>query len=158
MVKAGLRNSYLLVLFLLFSYAMNKAVIMGNEIIAKVIDTMLSGQQVVFSAYMLPLLWIAAIGTAAAYFVSISGSHYSAAVQRDVRESLGAHLMKLPFSYFDQKGTGSIITRLISDISEMGRFFSEILPQLLTDIVVLAVSTGYVVRMDANLILSLIHI
>ncbi len=155
MVKAGLRNSYLLVLFLLFSYAMNKAVIMGNEIIAKVIDTMLSGQQVVFSAYMLPLLWIAAIGTAAAYFVSISGSHYSAAVQRDVRESLGAHLMKLPFSYFDQKGTGSIITRLISDISEMGRFFSEILPQLLTDIVVLAVSTGYVVRMDANLILVL---
>ena len=63
MVKAGLRNSYLLVLFLLFSYAMNKAVIMGNEIIAKVIDTMLSGQQVVFSAYMLPLLWIAASGT-----------------------------------------------------------------------------------------------
>ena len=155
MVKAGWRNGYLLALFLLFSYVMNKAVIMGSDVIARATDAMLSGQGAAFSDYMVPLLWIAAIGTAAAYFKSLSGGHYSAAVQRDVRESLGAHLMKLPFSYFDQKGTGSIITRLISDISEMGRFFSEILPQLLMDIVMVAVSAGYVVRMDANLILVL---
>ena len=155
MVKAGLRNVYMLVLFVLFSFVLNEAILLGNDIIAEATDTMLSGQQVVFSQFMVPLLCMVALGTAAAYFKGISGNHYSASVQRDVRESLGAHLMKLPFPYFDEKGTGSIITRLVSDISEMGRFFSEILPELLVNIVIAATSTVYVVQMDAALIIVL---
>ncbi len=155
MVKAGLRNGYMLLLFILFSFGLNKIIIMGNDFIAKAADLMLSGQPVDFSSFMVPLLWMIALGTLAAYLKSISGSHYSAMVQRDVRASLGEHLMKLPFSYFDEKGTGSIITRLISDISEMGRFFSEILPELLVNIIVVVTATSYVVEMDAALIIVL---
>lgn len=155
MVKAGLRNGYMLLLFILFSFILNEVVILGNDLIAEATDLMLSGQPVNFSEFMAPLLWMVALGTAAAYLKSISGKHYSAAVQKEVRISLGRHLMKLPFSYFDEKGTGSIITRLISDLDEMGRFFSEILPGLLMNLIIVLTSTVYLVRMDAMLIVVL---
>ena len=155
MVKAGLSNGYMLLLFVFFSFAVNEIIIIGNDFIAEATDLMLSGQPVYFSAFIVPLLWMVVLGTAAAYLKSIFGKHYSVTVQRDVRISLGRHLLKLPFSYFDEKGTGSIITRLISDLGEMGRFFSEILPGLLVNIITVLTATVYLVRMDAMLIVVL---
>lgn len=155
MVRAGVRNGYMLLLFIIFSVVLNEIVLVGNDLIAQAADGVLGGQQVDFAAFMAPLLWMIALGTAAAYLKSISGSHYSAMVQRDVRASLGKRLVKLPFSYFDEKGTGSIITRLISDMDELGRFFSEILPNLVVNLIVVATSTIYLVQMDALLIVVL---
>lgn len=152
MVKAGIRNGYLLLLFLLFSFGLNEIIIMGNDVIANATDQMLAGQQVQFSEFMTPLLWMVALGTAMAYLKGIFGKHYSAKVQKEVRISLEAHLMKLPFPYFDEKGTGSILTKLISDIEEMGRFFSEIFPGLLMNLITVLTATVYLVEMDAMLI------
>ena len=155
MVKAGLRNGYMLLLFIIFSVFLNEVIILGNDLIAQAADKVLGGEQMQFTGFLVPLLWMTALGTAAAYLKSISGNHYSAMVQRDVRASLGRHLVRLPFSYFDEKSSGSIITRLISDMDELGRFFSEILPNLLVNIIVVATSTIYLVRMDALLIVVL---
>ena len=155
MVKAGIRNGYMLLLFLIFSFVLNEVVILGNDLIAEATDLMLIGQPVNFSEFIVPLLWMVALGTVAAFLKSIFGKHYSATVQKEVRISLGRHLMKLPFSYFDEKGTGSLLTRLISDLDEMGRFFSEILPELLMNLIIVLTSTVYLVRMDAMLIVVL---
>lgn len=152
MVKAGIRNGYMLLLFMIFAFVLNEVVIAGNDLIAEAADLMLSGRPVQLSDLIVPLLWMIVLGTAAAYLKSICGNHYSAMVQRDVRTSLGKHLLRLPFSYFDEKGTGSIITRLISDMEEMGRFFSEILPNFLMNIITVATATVYLVQMDALLI------
>lgn len=155
MVKAGIRNGYLLLLFILFSFGLNEIIISGNDLIAKATDQMLAGQPVYFSEFMTSLLLMVAFGTAAAYLRGIFGKHYSIKVQKEVRTYLGAHLMKLPFPYFDEKGTGSILTRLISDIEEMGRFFSEILPGLLMNLITVLTATVYLVEMDAILIIVL---
>lgn len=154
-VKAGLRNSYLLLLFIIFSFILSESIIMGNDFIAEATDMMLSGQKIYFSDFITPLLCMIALGTLSAYLKSIFGKYYSSIVQRDVRISLGKHLLKLPFSYFDEKGTGSIITRLISDIEEMGRFFSEILPNLLINIITVMTATIYLIQMDIMLIVIL---
>lgn len=155
MVRAGLRNGYMLLLFILFSVFLNEIIILGNDLIAQTADKVIGGEQMQITGFLVPLLWMTALGTAAAYLKSISGNHYSAMVQRDVRASLGRHLVRLPFSYFDEKSSGSIITRLISDMDELGRFFSEILPNLLVNIIVVVISTIYLVRMDALLIVVL---
>lgn len=155
MVRAGLRNGYMLLLFIIFAVFLNEIIILGNDLIAQTADKVLGGEQMQISGFLVPLLWMTALGTAAAYLKSISGNHYSAMVQRDVRASLGRHLVRLPFSYFDEKSSGSIITRLISDMDELGRFFSEILPNLLVNIIVVVTSTIYLVRMDALLIVVL---
>ncbi len=155
MVKAGLRNSYLLLLFIIFSFILSESIIIGNDFIADATDMMLSGQEIYFSDFITPLLCMIVLGTLSAYLKSIFGKYYSSMVQRDVRISLGKHLLKLPFSYFDEKGAGSIITRLISDIEEMGRFFSEILPNFLINIITVMTATIYLIQMDTMLIVIL---
>ena len=155
MVKASIRNGYMLVLFLIVSVILNEIIILGNDFIAEATDSMLSGQPVYFSEFIIPLLWMVMLGTIASYLKSIFGNHYSAMVQKEIRTSLSRHLMKLPFSYFDKKGTGSIITRLISDMEELGKFFSEILPILLVNIVTVVTATIYLIQMDVLLIIVL---
>lgn len=155
MAKSALRYGYLLLLFLLFSFVLNEVLLRGNDLIAEAADRMLTGQQVSFPEAARSLLWMVALGTAAAYLKSIFGKNYSAAMQREVRSSLGRHLLKLPLSAFDEKGTGGIITRLVSDVEEMGRFFSEILPGLLVNLITVLTATIYLVQMDAALIVVL---
>ena len=152
MIKAGLRNGYMLLLFILSAVILNEIILLGNDFIAKAADEVMGGQQIDFSAFAVPLLWMIVFGTAASYCKSIFGNHYSAMVQRDVRASLAKHLVRLPFPYFDEKGSGSIITRLISDMDELGRFFSEILPNLLVNAIIVVTATIYLVRMDVRLI------
>lgn len=155
MVKAGLRNGHMLLLFIVCSFVLNEIVIVGNDLIAEAIDLMLSEQPVYFVEFMIPLLWMIVLGAVVAYLKSITGSQYSTMVQREVRVSLGKHLVKLPFSYFDEKGTGSIITRLISDMDEMKRFFSEILPELLVNVITVLTATVYLAKVDVRLIVVL---
>ena len=62
MVKASLRNSYLLLLFIIFSFILNETVIIGNDFIAKATDMMLSGQKIYFSDFIKPLLCMIAFG------------------------------------------------------------------------------------------------
>lgn len=155
MVKAGIRNGYMLLFFLICSVVLNEIVILGNDFIAEATDLVLCGEQVYFSGFIVPLLWMIVLGTVITYLKSIFGNHYSAMVQREVRTSLVRHLIRLPFSYFDEKGSGSIITRLISDMEELRRFFSEILPNLLVNIITVITATVYLVQMDAMLIVVL---
>lgn len=155
MVRASIRNGYVLLLFILFSFGFNEIVIIGNDLIAEATDQILLGKQVCFSSFITPLFWMILIGTIAAYAKSICRDHYSAMVQQDVRVSLGKHLLKLPFAYFDEKGTGSIVTRLISDMTEMGRFFAEILPGLIMNVITVMTATIYLIWMDVRLIVVL---
>lgn len=155
MIRAGVRSAYMLLLFVLFSVLLNGVIILGNDLVAQAADKVLGGQQIDFAAFIMPLVRLTALGTAAAYVKGISGSHYSAMVQRDVRASLSGHLVRLPFSFFDEKGSAGILTRLTSDMDELGRFFSEILPNLLVKIIIVVTSTIYLVRMDAMLTLVL---
>ncbi len=155
MVKPSLRHVYMLLLFIICSIVLNEIIIIGNDFIANATDSMLSGQQVFLPEFFTPLIWMILLGTVISYFKGIFGKHYSSMVQNDVRLSLGQHLLKLPFSYFDTKGTGSILTTLISDMEEMERFFSEILPGLFVNFIIVLTSTIYLIQMDVMLIIVL---
>ena len=74
MVKAGIRNGYMLLLFIIFSFILNEVIIAGNDFIAKATDLLLSGEQVYFSEFITPLFWMIVLGTVAAYLKSIFGN------------------------------------------------------------------------------------
>ncbi len=153
--EIGLRHAMVLVVFLLMSVVLNEIVIQGNDYIADATDCMLMGQEVNLKSLLLPLLCMIVVGTLVAYLAKLSRAHYSSLVQRDVREELARHLLDLPYSYFDEKGSGSVLTKFSSDIAEVGKFFSEILPDLLVDIVTVGTITIYFVQMDVRLLLIL---
>lgn len=154
-VKVGGRHALLLLLYIVTAFVCNVIVIMGNDYLAKATDSLFAAQTVDFRDFILPLVAMIAVGTVMEYVSSLSRNHYSAKVQRDVRGILGRHLLELPYSYYDEKGTGSIMTKLVSDISEAGRFFSEIMPDLIVSIITVAVITAYLAQMDVMLIVVL---
>lgn len=151
-IDIGIRHAFLLALYVLAAIIINSLVIAGNDYLAKATDSLLSGGSVELGRFLLPFLFITVMGAVMSYINSICGNNYSAAVQRDIKGRLGEHLLMLPYSYFDEKGTGSIMTKLVSDISEVGRFFSEIMPNLIVDFITVVTSAIYLFRMDAMLV------
>ena len=53
------------------------------------------------------------------YFVQYYGHLVGVKIQRQMRSDLFAHLERLPYSFFDNHETGSIMTRLTSDLFEI---------------------------------------
>lgn len=48
MVRAGFRNGYMLLLFILSAVGLNEIILLGNDLIAQAADGVLGGQQVDF--------------------------------------------------------------------------------------------------------------
>ena len=147
-VDIGTKHGFLLLVYVVAAVVLNAVVIAGNEYLARATDSLLLGETVEFQEFFLPLTGMIVVGTILAYVQSLCGNNYSAKVQRDVRGRLGKHLLTLPYSYYDEKGTGSIMTKLVSDIAEVGRFFSEIMPNLIVDVIVVLTVTVYFLQMD----------
>ena len=53
------------------------------------------------------------------YFVQYYGHQIGTGMQAQMRRELFAHLQKLPYSYFDHTETGTIISRITSDLFEV---------------------------------------
>lgn len=144
-----------LILYIVFAAVLNQMLVWGNDRIAGAVDSVLLGQTVDVVNLLRRLSVMIVAGTIVAFMKSLCGNHYSVSVQREVRGKLAEHLMEMPFSYFDEKGSGSVMTKLSSDIGEVGRFFSEILPVFLEDLITVIIVTVYLVQMDAKLMVVL---
>ena len=153
--SVGLRFSPLLIIYVILAAVLTQIVIKGNDYIARAMDMVLEGESVQLDTFLLPLLGMIVLGTVVAYGKSISGNDYSALVQRDLRGALTEHLTDMPFCYFDEKGSGSIMTKLSADIGEVGTFISEILPEILVNLITIISVTTYFVQMDGMLIVIL---
>lgn len=151
-VDIGVRHGWLLVFYIVSAIMINVAVMGGNDYLARAIDTLLKGGVVDFGEFYAPLTVLIVMGTVMSFVKSICRNDYSARVQRDVRSRIGEHLLKLPYSYYNDKGTGSIMTKLVSDVSEVGRFFSEVMPYLIIDIITVASIAIYIGMMNLQLV------
>lgn len=154
-MQISLRHGLLLFIYIAAAFILNEILILGNDYIARAADDMFAGKEVDFSGFLLPLMIMVVLGTGVTFIKSISGNAFGIRVQRDIRGLAAKQLIKLPYSYFDDKGTGSIMTRLISDVGEAARFFSEILPELIINLITVATVTVYLIQMDVFLIIVL---
>lgn len=65
------------------------------------------------------LLLIYLFKTALNYFVSYYGHLVGVGMQADMRRDVFAHLQKLPVTYFDNNKTGTIMSRIVSDLMDI---------------------------------------
>ncbi len=65
------------------------------------------------------LLAIYLIKTALNYFVSYYGHLVGVGMQAEMRRDVFAHLQKLPVTYFDNNKTGTIMSRIVSDLMDI---------------------------------------
>ncbi len=74
-------------------------------------------RQVILAGVVVLVLYI--IRMLLRYFVQYYGHVIGVRMQKQMRSDLFTHLEKLPYSYFDNHETGSIMTRLTSDLFEV---------------------------------------
>ncbi len=65
------------------------------------------------------LLGIYLIKAALNYFMQYYGHVVGVRIQADIRTEMFRHLQRLPFSYFDENKTGTIMSRIINDLMEI---------------------------------------
>lgn len=69
--------------------------------------------------WSIALLGLFAFKAVLHYIITYWGHTVGVRIQADMRRELFAHLQKLPFSYYDETKTGSVMSRLINDLFEV---------------------------------------
>ena len=78
-----------------------------------------NGQLKLLITWAVILLLIYLLKTALNYFVNYYGHIVGVRMQSDMRRDVFAHLQKLPLTYFDNNKTGTIMSRIISDLMDI---------------------------------------
>lgn len=86
------------------------------KVAGKMIETANLNYVLLFSAILLGIFTFKAF---LLYVVTYWGHVVGVRIQGDMRDELFRHLQKLPFSYYDETKTGSIMSRLINDLFEV---------------------------------------
>ena len=88
------------------------------------------------------------------YIIQYWGHMVGVRIQGDMRQELFQHLQKLPFSFYDEHKTGSIMSRLINDLFEVSELAHHGPENLFLSLIVLGGS--FVVLAQIDIVLTLI--
>lgn len=91
------------------------------------------------------------ISFAISYYVAYIGKTMGAHIEHDLRCRLFGHLEKMSFSFFDRHRTGQLLSRLISDISEIGNLTFQIPNLTVVCLITMVGSFGAMVYINAYL-------
>ena len=72
-----------------------------------------------FAVWAIVLLCIYVLKAVLNYIIQYWGHIVGVRIQGDMRREMFRHLQKLPFSFFDENKTGSIMSRMINDLFEV---------------------------------------
>lgn len=151
--RLSLKHGIWFILFGAITYLSTQIVIYGTDIIANAVDTLSSGNTVDFKEIIPKLLICMLLAMVVTFIEGYSGNIFGVNIIRDFRNEAIKKLVKLEYRYFDEKGSGSIITRLISDIKEIEGFFTGIVYELLYVSITIITVSMYVVRINVKLML-----
>ena len=107
---------------------------------------------ILYAALLLTLIYL--LKYALNYYVCYWGHVVGVRMQADMRRDLFAHLEKLPFSFFDETKSGTLMSRLISDLFEVSELAHHGPEQLILSVMMLVGS--FVMLSMINLPLTLI--
>lgn len=89
---------------------------------------------------------VAIINPLPTYLRTIIGAHASVKVIRDIRCDLYAHVHKLSHSFYDRNRSGSLTSRIISDVQTLRPFLNQTLIQFWINMVSISVVLSYFFR------------
>lgn len=88
------------------------------------------------------------------YFIQYMGHVMGVRIQGDMRKDMFRHLQKLPFSYFDENKTGSIMSRIMNDLFDISELAHHGPEDLFLSVIMLIGS--FIMLSNINLWLTLI--
>ncbi len=87
------------------------------------------------------------------YFVQYQGHMVGTLMQKKMRRDLFEHLERLPFSFYDDHETGSIMTRMTNDLFEVSELAHHGPENLLTCSIMIVLSFVYLCTLNITLTL-----
>ena len=88
------------------------------------------------------------------YFIQYYGHLVGVGIQSNMRKEIFAHMQKLPFSFFDDNKTGSLMSRVVNDLQEISELAHHGPEDLFLSLVMLLGS--FIMMSSINLYLTLI--
>ena len=103
--------------------------------------------------FALAVVLVALIKAAAQYVFRVANSAASERLVKTVRDTLFAHIVRLPFSWHMKHKTGDMIQRCTSDLETLKNFISEQMTGILRILILLGFSIGFMFSMNTRLAL-----
>ena len=112
-------------------------------IVRYILEDILPAQNMILLAHTAALLFLLYVACLLISFcVAYFGKGMGANIENDLRCSLFAHIEDMSFSFFDNAKMGQLISRIISDISEIGQLTFQ-LPNLIMVCVITMVGSAF---------------
>jgi len=137
------KGSFVLgLVFLLFS---SLTLLTFPFVAGKLIDTAQGGDWIVndVNSIALILIGILAVQSIFSFFRVWLFALVSEKSMRDIRHSLYSRLVRLPMSFFDQRRTGELISRITADVSQLQDTFSTTLAELFRQVITLVAGVAF---------------
>ncbi len=107
-----------------------------------------------FVIWAIVLLLIYVLKAFLTYIIQYWGHIVGVRIQGDMRQKLFRHLQKLPFSFYDEHKTGSIMSRLINDLFEVSELAHHGPENLFLSLIILG--GAFVILAQIDIVLTLI--
>ena len=101
----------------------------------------------------LALLIVALLKVLSQYGFQVSKTRAAETLVKTMRDSLFAHIERLPFAWHMKHHTGDIIQRCTSDIDTMKNFVAEQMTNIIRIVILLVLSLGFMLSMSPKLTL-----
>ena len=101
----------------------------------------------------LAILAVAAVKVASQYVFRVANTKGAETLTKTMRDSLFGHIERLPYAWHAKNRTGDIIQRCTSDIETLKSFISEQMTSIFRIVVLLVLSIGFMLSMNAKLTL-----
>ncbi len=146
------KKVYLLWAEIIMSVILSVSVILGTGIIARLIDEFIQYGYADFGKVMPLILVCMVVATAAAYCKKYLVGQYSILVTQELNKCAVSKLVRLKQIFFEKEGSGKIITKLISDMGELEKYFESTLPDLVNNIISIGLVMIYVGLQNVTLL------
>ncbi|WP_271005637.1 ABC transporter ATP-binding protein [Listeria seeligeri] len=150
-VKPYQKSIYLTLVVILLA---NIATMIGPYLTKVVIDDTIPNKDIT------QLFWIAVIFVASVLITGLCMRYRIKSITligqdilKDMRTAIFGHLQKLPFSYFDSRPHGKILIRVVNYINMLSDLLSNGLINLISDILSVLVTLGFMLMIDPTLTL-----
>lgn len=151
----ALRNIYFFIIFIILSYCLSEVTVRGASMIAEAVNQLISGEAVDIRGLGGSALTLILIAVAVAFVKYVSGSMFAIRIQKECRETAAISLSSAKAGYIENS-SGMLITVITSDIAEVEVLFSEILPEIFYNTIMIITLSISIIMMDLKLMLGIV--
>ena len=154
-LKLSVKYIYYFLLFIVFSYFLSHILVEGSEIISVAINDMFEGKFVNLKSIFFTILIFVILSMLISFFKKLCGEQFSLVIQKESRNYIVKKIEEIEYAYINEH-TGTLITKLISDIEKIGQLYSEIIPEIFQSIITILALSYSIFKMDWILLLSIV--